>query len=66
MAGKGNKPFMNGVILAVVGAYLAVYFSLKGMWNVGSVFALILVAALAAFQFLIHVNFFKNKKTPKK
>lgn len=64
MAGKGNKPFMNGVILSVVGAYLAVYFTLKGLWNVGSVFALVLVAALAAFQFVIHAKFFKN--TPKR
>lgn len=60
MASKGNKPFINGVILAVVGVYLAVYFSLKGMWNVGSVFALVLVAALSAFQFVIHAKFFKN------
>ena len=60
MAGKGNKPFMNGVILSVVGAYLAVYFSLNGMWNAGTVFALILVALLAAFQFFIHIKFFRR------
>lgn len=62
MAGRGNKPFMNGVILAVVGVYLAVFFSLKGMWNVGSALALVLVVLLAAFQFFIHAKFFNNPK----
>ena len=57
---KGQSPFVTGVILCLVAVYLIVYFSLNGMWNVGTVFAIILIAGLAGFQFLLHFKFFKQ------
>lgn len=57
---KGQSPFVTGIILCLAGVYLAVYFSLNGMWNVGTVIAMILIAGLAAFQFIIYLKFFKS------
>lgn len=57
---KGQSPFVTGVILCLVAVYLAVYFSIKSMWNVGTVFALILIAGVAGFQFLLYFKFFKQ------
>lgn len=56
---KGQSPLVTGVILCLAGVYLAVYFSLKGMWNVGTVIAMVMIAGLAAFQFLIYFKFFR-------
>ena len=58
---KGQSPFVTGVILCLVAVYLVVYFSLNGMWNAGTVFALILIAGLAGFQFLLYFKFFKQQ-----
>ena len=61
---KGQSPLVTGIILCLAGVYLAVYFSLNGMWNAGTVIAMIMIAGLAAFQFVIYFKFFKvdNKK----
>ena len=56
---KGQSPFVTGIILCLAGVYLAVYFSLNGMWNAGTVIAMVLIAGLAAFQFVIYFKFFK-------
>lgn len=58
---KGKKLFINGIVLALVGVYLAVYFSLSGMWSAGTVFAIVLIAALSAFQFTVYFKFFRIK-----
>ena len=65
---KGHSPLVTGVILCLAGVYLAVYFSLKGMWNVGTVIAMVMIAGLAAFQFVIYIKFFKadTKKRKKR
>ena len=63
--GRGQTPLVTGIILSLAGVYLAVYFSLNGMWNAGTVIAMIMIAGLAAFQFVIYFKFFKvdrNKK----
>ena len=57
--GKGQSPLITGIILCLAGVYLAVYFSLNGMWNAGTVIAMVLIAGLAAFQFVIYFKFFK-------
>lgn len=57
---KGQSPFVTGIILCLVAVYLAVYFSLNGMWNVGTVFAMIMIAGLAGFQFFLYFKFFKQ------
>ena len=56
---KGQSPLVTGIILCLAGVYLAVYFSMKGMWNAGTVIAMVLIAGLAAFQFVIYSKFFK-------
>lgn len=67
---KGQSPLFTGIILCLAGVYLAVYFSLNGMWNAGTVIAMVLIAGLAAFQFVIYFKFFKvdmdNKKKKKR
>ena len=67
---KGQSPLVTGIILCLAGVYLAVYFSLNGMWNAGTVIAMVLIAGLAAFQFVIYFKFFKvdmdNKKKKKR
>lgn len=57
---KGQSPFVTGVILCLVAVYLAVYFSIKSMWNVGTVIAMVMIAGLAGFQFLLYFKFFKQ------
>ena len=56
---QGQSPLVTGIILCLAGVYLAVYFSLNGMWNAGTVIAMILIAGLAAFQFFIYFKFIK-------
>ena len=56
---KGQSPLVTGIILCLAGVYLAVYFSLNGMWNAGTVIAMVMIAGLAAFQFVIYFKFFK-------
>lgn len=63
---KGNSPLINGVILAAVTAYLIWYFSAHSLWNIATVFVLILIAALAVGQVLIHLFFFRDQKKGKK
>ena len=63
---KGQSPLATGVVLCLAAVYLAVYFSVKGMWNAGTVIALVLIAAVAAFQFVIHFKFFKREKDSKR
>ncbi|MDE7234694.1 MAG: hypothetical protein K2N29_06505 [Ruminiclostridium sp.] len=63
---KGNSPLINGVILAAVTVYLIWYFSSHSMWNVATVFVLILIAALAVGQVLIYLFFFRDQKKGKK
>ena len=65
---QGQSPLVTGIILCLAGVYLAVYFSLNGMWNVGTVIAIVMIAGLAAFQFVIYFKFFKvdNKKKGKR
>lgn len=57
---KGQSPFVTGIILCLVAVYLAVYFSINGMWNAGTVIAMVMIAGLAGFQFLLHYKFFKQ------
>ena len=59
---KGQSPFVTGIVLCLAAVYLIIYFSVKGMWNAGTVIALILIVAVAAFQFIIH--FKENQKDP--
>lgn len=54
---KGQSPLATGIVLCLVVVYLIVYFSLNGMWNAGTVIALVLIAVVAAFQFVIHFKF---------
>ena len=56
---QGQSPLVTGIILCLAGVYLAVYFSMNSMWNVGTVIAMVMVAGLAAFQFVIYFKFFK-------
>ena len=65
---KGQSPLITGIILCLAGVYLAVYFSMKGMWNAGTVIAMVLIAGLAAFQFVIYFKFIKidDKKRKKR
>ena len=63
---KGQSPLFTGIILCLAGVYLAVYFSLNGMWNAGTVIAMVLIAGLAAFQFVIYFKFFKVDSKKKK
>lgn len=51
---KGQSPLVTGIVLCLVTVYLIIYFSLNGMWNAGTVIALVLIAVVAAFQFFIH------------
>lgn len=62
---KGQSPLVTGIVLCLVIVYLIVYFSLNGMWNAGTVIALVLIAAVAAFQFVIQFKFIgkEDKKT---
>ncbi|MCM1334541.1 MAG: hypothetical protein NC084_02810 [Bacteroides sp.] len=59
---KGNSPLVNGLILAAVAVLLIVYFTLHSMWNVATVFVLLLVAALSVGQILIYLFFFRDQK----
>lgn len=59
---KGQSPLAAGIVLCLAALYLTVYFSVKGMWNAGTVIALVLISAVAAFQFFIHFKFFKQEK----
>ncbi len=59
---KGQSPFTTGIILSLVAVYLIVYFSIKAMWNAGTVIAVVLIVGLAAFQFLLHFKFFKDDR----
>ncbi len=59
---KGQSPFVTGIALCLAAVYLIIYFSVKGMWNAGTVIALILIVAVAAFQFIIHFKFFKENQ----
>lgn len=63
---KGNSPLINGIILAVVAAYLIWYFSAHSMWNPATVFVLLLVAALAVGQIMMYLFFFRDQKKGKK
>ena len=56
---KGQSPLVTGIILCLAGVYLGVYFSLNGMWNAGTVIAMVMIAGLAAFQFVIYFKFLK-------
>ena len=57
---NAKKPLINGFALAAVGIYVAVYISINGMWNVGSAFAIALIALLSAFQFVIYFKVFRH------
>ncbi len=57
---KGQSPLATGIILCLVAVYLIIYFSIEGMWNVGTVMALVLLIGLTAFQFVIHFVFLKD------
>lgn len=59
---KGNTPLINGIILGVATVYLVVFFSLNSMWNAATVFIIVLIAALTAFQFFLYFKFFKENK----
>ncbi len=59
---RGSSPLVSGIVLVLVGIYLAVYFSFKNMWNVGTVIAMLMIAVLAAFQFFIYFKFFRDDK----
>ena len=65
---NGQSPLVTGIILCLAGVYLAVYFSLNGMWSAGTVIAMVMIAGLAAFQLVIYFKFFKadTKKRKKR
>ena len=63
---KGQSPLGVGIILCLAGIYLAVYFSLNDMWYAGTVIAIIFIAALAAFQFIIYFKFFRDDAKKRK
>ena len=63
---KGQSPLITGIILCLAGVYLAVYFSLNGMWHAGTVIAMVMIAGLATFQFVLHFKFFKVDTKKKK
>ena len=62
---RSKKLFINGVILVIIALYLAVYFSMNSMWNAGTVFAIIIIAAVSALQFYIYYKFFVNSTVKK-
>lgn len=57
---NAKKPLINGFILAAVGIYVAIYISIQNMWNFGSGFAIALIAALSAFQFVLYFKVFRH------
>lgn len=57
---KGQSPLTTGIVLCLATVYLIVYFSVKSMWNAGTVIAAVMLAALAGFQFLLHFKFFRD------
>lgn len=57
---RGNKPILNGIILTVLMIYLGVFFTLKDMWGVAQVIVLVLLAGLAAFQYILFFKFFRK------
>lgn len=61
--GQGNRrtPLINGIVLAGISAYLCVYLSLNGMWNVATVFVVLLLLAISASMFMIYFKFFREK-----
>lgn len=59
---RGQSPLVTGIVLCLAAVYLTVYFSLKSMWNAGTVIALVLIIAVAVFQFIVHFKFFKERK----
>lgn len=59
---KGQSPFVTGIALCLAAVYLIIFFSIKGMWNAGTVIALALISAVAAFQFVIHFKFFRDDR----
>ena len=60
-----KKPVINGIILSALTVYLCVYFSLNGKWNAATVFVVILMVGLSAFQFWIYRGFFREKESKK-
>lgn len=58
---NSKKPLANGFILLAVGIYVGIYISLNSMWNIGTVFAILLIAALSAFQFVLYFKVFRQK-----
>lgn len=62
---KGNSPLVNGLVLAAAALYLIWYFSAHSLWNIATIFVLLLIAALAAGQVLIYRFFFRDPKKQK-
>lgn len=63
---KGNTPIVNGIILAAICVYLGWYFTNHQMWNPATVVILIILALMAAGQFVIWYMFFRNPKNNRK
>ncbi|HBH95601.1 MAG TPA: hypothetical protein DDX91_07595 [Ruminococcaceae bacterium] len=59
---KGQSPLVTGIILCLVAVYLVIYFSINGMWNAGTIMALVLILGLGSFQFVIHFVFLKDSR----
>lgn len=59
---KGQSPFVTGVVLSLVTVYLIVYFSIKSMWNAGTIIALIMLLGISGFQFLLHFKFYRDER----
>ena len=59
---KGQSPFVTGIVLSLATVYLIVYFSVKAMWNAGTVIVIVMLVGLSAFQFLLHFKFFKDDR----
>lgn len=60
---NNNRSFVNGIILSALVVFLILYFSINGMWGIAQIVVLIILAAIAALQFYIHVKFFKNNRS---
>lgn len=59
---KETHILVNGIILALVGVFLAVYFSANAMWGIAQVFIILLLAGLSALQLVIRFKFLGEPK----
>lgn len=59
-AGSRKTPLINGIVLAAAAAYLCVYLSVNGMWNVATVIVILLLLSISASMLMIYLKFFRG------